>query len=257
MLLSRGCLRRAALLISCAAASLPPAPRGGPVRVGDGTVLGSRLQPYDNAFVVTKTYKDGRIDHPGIWTDQLRLREVAGRRMYVRTQGLAYEDGRMLSSINVFDPATLMPLSDRQHNADGSIETWAIEGMRVEGRIRSAPNSREEIRRSVLREPAFDFNCCMRSLLIAALPLRLGYSAELPAIVMGDGDPGSVPVQVVGRERIRAGARGPVDTWIVETPVPGGGELRFWISEKPPFVIRFTVSAAGKRNYDQSFDMLE
>jgi len=58
------------------------------VKIGDGTVSSARLTLYDNAWLVTLTYTDGRALQPGIWTDQL-LRDIDGRKAFVRTQGHA------------------------------------------------------------------------------------------------------------------------------------------------------------------------
>jgi hypothetical protein len=230
------------------------------VKMGDGTVSGTRLTPYDNAWVVTQTFKDGRIKEPGIWTDQLRLRDINGRKAFVRTQSLFYYDGRYISSVNIFDPVTLAPISDQQHNGDGSTEKWTINGNHVEGSLLSATaGAKEEVRQFDMPVSGYDFNCCMRSLMAATLPLREGYSALLPAIVMAKGDDENVLYKVVRREQVQAGARGMVDSWLVQLdPTPGACDctIRFWVSDKAPFIIRMTLSA-GKGQYDQSFDMIK
>jgi hypothetical protein len=101
----------------------------------------------------------------------------------------------------------------------------------------------------------------MRSLLPAALPLRAGYRVVVPGVVQSDGDPDRIAYRVTGRERIRAGSLGMVDCWVVETPIPGGGDLRFWISDKAPHLIRMTLTGVpapvGGQRYDQSFDMID
>jgi hypothetical protein len=231
------------------------------VKMGDGTVSGARLTPYDNAWLVTQTFADGRINEPGIWTDQLRLREVSGRKVFVRTQGMAYYNGKFISSVNVFDPTTMAPISDQQHVADGSTEKWTLNGSHAEGHLVAAtPEAKEQIQQFDSHTPGYDFNCCMRSLMAATLPLRMGYSVTLPNEIMSKDDDQGVTYKVVGREQARAGERGMVDTWVVQIdPSPGGCDcvIRFWVNDKSPFIIRMTLSAGKGHEYDQSFDMIK
>jgi hypothetical protein len=237
--------------------------------VGDGTVDAARLRPYDNAFIVTLTFADGRVLQPGIWSDQLRLRIVDGRQVFVRTQSIAYFDGRVMSSVNVFDPVTFAPISNIQNRADsresrGSRESWRFREHEVEGHLTGAgPEARETVRNASLAEPAFDFNCCMRSLLPAAVRLRAGETFTVPGIVEADDDPGTVTYHVVGRERVRAGYRGMVEAWVVQTDVPGGGAtVRFWITDTAPFLVHMAVTetpanrALPGQHFDQTFDMI-
>lgn len=238
-----------------------PRPPTAMAKMGDGTVSGSRLTPYDNAWLVTQTFAGGRIVEPGIWTDQLRLREVNGRKVFVRTQGMAYFHGKFISSINVFDPVTMAPISDQQHVADGSTEKWTLNGTHAEGHLVGAiPGAKEEMQQFDSHVPGYDFNCCMRSLMSATLPLRAGYSVTLPNQIMSKDDDEGVTYKVVEREQARAGARGMVDTWVVQIdPSPGGCDcvIKFWVSDKAPFIIRMTLSAGKGHEYDQSFDMIK
>lgn len=253
-------LSRSALAQTAPAA--PPATPSQPAptaRVGDGTVRGTRLKPYDNAWIVTQTSTDGRtIVQPGIWTDRLRLREVNGRKVFVRTQGMIYSGLRITGGTNVFDPETLAPISNVIRNLD-VVEKWTFDGTHVESRITAMPGAKEEVQQFETPAPGYDFNCCMRSLIPAALPLRLGYHVILPAIPGTPPDDATVEYRVVKRERIQAGAKGMVDTWLVETLAPNGCDctIRFWISDEPPFIIRMTLSPGKGHDYSQSFDMIK
>ena len=206
------------------------------VSVGDGTVQGSRLAPYENAWIVTQTFKDGTKHVPGIWTDRLSLREIDGRKVFVRTQGMLYANMHATASTNVMDPVTLAPISHILRNPDDTVE------------------------RHEFKAPAagYDFNCCMRSLIPAALPLRLGYSVALPAILTDPTDDAIIEYRVLAREKVQAGLRGTVDAWLVETVAKGGCDcvIHFWIDERPPFVLRMTLSPGKGHEYDQSFDMI-
>src|SRR5256885_11040399 len=118
-----------------AQAAVPAANATATVAVGDGTVDAAKLKPYDNALVASQTTTDGRTLVPGIWTDQLRLRDVEGRQLWVRTQTLGYFDGRVMSSVNIFDPATFAPVSNVLVNPDGSKEVWTFTATGAEGRV--------------------------------------------------------------------------------------------------------------------------
>jgi len=259
-----GAFASPALLASSVHALAPAATQASGVtaRVGDGIVSASRLLPYDNAFVLTIRSADGRTAQPGIWTDQLRLRTVDGRQAFVRTQGFASFDGRVKSSVNVFDPATFAPISNILVNPDGSRERWSFRGLTVEGHLTAAgPNAQDRVQTLNLAHPAFDLNCCMRSLLPAAVRLRAGETFTLPAVEVG-GDPAEVVFRVAARERVRAGSRGMVPAWRVDTDGPGGGTISFWIADTPPFLVRMTlVGIPGSRDshgvhYDQYYDMI-
>src|SRR5947199_3819988 len=123
-----------------------------------------------------------------------------------------------MTSVNVFDPATFAPVSNVVNNADGSREHWSFRGLTVDGHLTPAgQNATETVRNFQLPEPAYDLNCCMRSLLPAAVRLRVGDSFTLPGVVESEGDPDRATFHVTARERIRAGYKGMVDAWVVET----------------------------------------
>jgi len=227
------------------------------VKLDGGTANAAKLKPYDNAFVVTQRVSDGRVIEAGIWTDQLRLRDVKGQKLWVRTQSIGYFDGRVMNSVNTFDSKTFAPVSNIQVNPDGSKEQWSFSPTSAEGHLTDA-SGHQSVVTVPFRNPSFDLNCCMRSLLPAALPLAKGREFVIP-VVPAQGDPEVVMEKVVGRERIQAGYRGMLDAWVVETPVPGGGTVRFWIAETPPFLVHMTlIGTPGKGGipYDQFFDMV-
>jgi hypothetical protein len=180
----------------------------------------------------------------------------------VRTQGLAFSDGRVRTSVNIFDPVTFAPISNIQNNADGSTERWSFRGLVVEGVLNSGgQNVRETTRSLTLAEPAYDFNCCMRSLLPAAVRLRLGETFTVNGVVEAGNDPSQVTFHVIARERVRAGYRGMIDAWVVQTDVPGGGIAKFWIADTAPFVVRMRVTGVPANlihgvHFDQAYDML-
>ena len=91
-------------------------------------------------------------------------------------------------------------------------------------------------------EPAFDVHGGMTGLLLAALPLKTGYSAALPGFA--DKALDTTSIRVVGEEEIPAGRWGKMKTWIVEIG-PHPAVSTYWISKRPPYVIRATVKASN------------
>ncbi len=65
--------------------------------------------------------KDGKRKDQGIWSDVLRFREVDGKRLLERVQGMTYSNGLSSVSINQFDAATLAPAYSEQHTPDGKV----------------------------------------------------------------------------------------------------------------------------------------
>src|SRR5438128_2404923 len=177
----------AALATTLGAAAPPSVSREFKVSLGDGTVNAAKLKPYDNALVANQITADGQLLVPGIWTDQLRLREIKGRKLWVRIQTLGYYDGRVISSVNMFDPVTFAPVGNLLVNPDGSREVWTFTSAGGEGHITDT-SGHETVMKVPSKAPSFDFNCCMRSLIPAALPLAAGRTFALPA-VPAEGDP--------------------------------------------------------------------
>ena len=227
------------------------------ITLGDGTISGLRLSPYDNAWRVTQVFPNGHVNEPGIWTDQLRVRDVDGVRRFVRTQGLVYPGGHAQWSVNVLDTATLAPIRSEFHNVDGSVQVVRVNRTHVETHEQAgSPGAAEKIRQFDLDTPAYELTCCMPSLLAAALPLRVGYSVSVPAIAAFAGDTTVIGFTVVRREKVAAGFRGDVDAWVVEFPNPGCCMIRFWVTETPRMVVRMTLSLGPAHEFEQSFDLI-
>ena len=209
------------------------------IHVGDGTVSGARLQPYENAWLMSVHFRDGRILDQGIWSDLLRLRDVdGGSKVYVRIQGMTYQKGLTSVTVNVFDPVSLAPISSEQHGPDGRVVKRMFNGAHVETHV-TPPGGSERVSQAELPMPVYDFNGGMYGVLFAAQKLKTGATGALPAIAEFTDDFESVPYKVIGQERIRAGSRGDVDAWVVEVGTPT--TLKFWISERAPYIIRLVL----------------
>ena len=211
------------------------------IKVGDGTISGAKLKPYSNAWMFSFV-KDGKKRDQGIWSDVLRVKEVDGRRLLERVQGMTYPNGLSSVTINRFDPMTLAPVYSEQHTPDGKLVKRSFAGPHVELHL-TKPGGVEKVVRTDLPAPTYDFNGGMYGMLIAAQPLRIGYSARIPTLGEFDNKLTSVPFHVVRREMIHAGFKGRVSAWVVD--VGGDSPMTFWISNDPPYILRLSLPMSG------------
>jgi hypothetical protein len=253
-------LARFSILLPCAAllaAATPAAPPASPalrpptIAIGDGAISGRRLEPYANAWMFSVQRPDGRRVDQGIWSDVLHRREVDGRSLLERIQGMTYSNGLMSSTINRFDPDTMAPVSAEQHTPDGRIVRRSFAGRHVATRYSPSPGAPEQVRETDLPVPVYDFNGGMYGMLLAGMNLRPGDRGILPAIGEFTDDYDTIPFRVVRRETVRAGSRGQVETWVVEVGEPTA--MTFWISERAPYIIRLVLPMNGNQ---ASFDMI-
>jgi len=84
--------------------------------------------------------------------------------------------------------------------------------------------------------------------LVSTLPLREGYSAEIPALDTDRMAIDWVPVRVVGRETIAAGPGRTADTWVVETTPKLYGKMTWWVTKSAPYVIKAVLEIPKKED---------
>lgn len=222
--------------------ALNAAPPAEQARASGGGISASRLKPYSNAWMFSFV-KDGVRKDQGIWSDVLRFREVDGKNLLERVQGMTYSNGLSSVTINRFEPATLAPVYSEQHTPDGKMVKREFAGSHVELRFTKSPGASEEVTRTSLPSGVYDFNGGMYGMLIAAQPLRVGYAARIPTLGEFDNDLTSIPFRVVRRETISAGFKGRMGAWVVE--VGGESPMTFWISDAPPYILRLTLPMSG------------
>ena len=228
------------------------------VHVGDGTIDGSPIREYDNVWLVTVRYNDGRIDERGLSSDHVRFRTVNGRQYLSRSEGTTSVIGKpgmpptstFEMTFNVFEPQSLRPLLGESYGSAGDSQVRRFDRKHVTTRTRASATDAEKVEQADTAEPAFDAHGGMTGLLLAALPLKVGYTATLPGI--GDTGLDVTAIRVVGEQEIQAGHLGKRKTWVVEIG-PSPGSSIYWISKTAPYVIRATVKAT---NAVASWDML-
>ncbi len=220
------------------------------VRVGDGTVAGRKIEPFQVAWHGIVYADSGERIDAGIWINQVRRVKRDGRDVIVRTAGAlqfrrsTWSYGGATAFLAILDGETLAPISSELHNLDGSGEKWRFDGTHVESRSwGSEPQAKEVVQTFDTPTPAFDISGAIIPFYLGALPLKAGYSGAIPVVGDKDHPLRSLPFKVVRRERVKAGARGMVDAWLVECPDPTTGTLQFWFADGVPFPVRMIVPA--------------
>jgi hypothetical protein len=220
------------------------------VHAGDGNVDGHLLKPYDNVWLVSVRYKDGRHDERGVSSDHVRFRDIAGKTYLTRIEGTTSISGppdraptaAIAMTFNIFAPDTMLPLSGVEHASSGARVEHQFNSRQVTTKQQAPGKTDESQSTSELPELVYDFNGGMTGLILAALPLKIGYRAILP--VLGEKGFDTAEIRVVREEVISAGYRGVVKTFVVEI---GGNpiESTYWISKTPPYVIKVEVNATN------------
>jgi hypothetical protein len=92
--------------------------------------------------------------------------------------------------------------------------------------------------------PIFDSNVI--DLVVAALPLRAGFSAELPFFIYERGGRVAMPVAVHDRSTVTFARLGARDVWIVSVGVPGA-PATVWVDTRTRAVlrVRYDIAARG------------
>jgi hypothetical protein len=110
------------------------------LRPGDARVDGRVLKPYRNAWRFTYRKPGAKPVDMGLWTDDLRESRSGGRPVMVRTQEARYnKKGIRTTTVNVFDPKTLAPLSMDWTLDGGNFNHREFEGARVRFRRLTTP----------------------------------------------------------------------------------------------------------------------
>ena len=251
-------LRRifAATIIVCAFPAISSAGNNPEtIRVGESVVSGTHLQPYDNAWIYSATLPDGSVRVQGIWTDHFAHYTLNGKSMWRRLQGMTYVNHVMSSVSDVFDPDTCAPISNEQHHPDQSVLKRTFDGAHVVSERTEKTGAESKKNSFDLSEPVFDFYGGTYGILLSCLPLKVGYTATFPAIDETKDESKPVTLSVLREEQVRAGLMGMVKTLVVFIDTPGEYSQTFWLSKKPPYIIRLQVAWADKHAV-ATFNML-
>jgi hypothetical protein len=252
------CLALGALTQSAWAENNDRAPAVGgtpPVEVGDGAIHGDFLKPYMNTFVYTVKFDDGRKITQGLWSDLLQPTTFNGKPALRRVQGMTFVDGRMTSTVNIFDPDTLSPLFEEQRTAEGRDDKRTFAAGHMTSVHRSDSKAQLETVEVNLEHPVYDFYGGMYALLLSGLPLRAGYHGQIRSINERTDDISMVPFEVLRQDWVQAGPLGKVRAWVVSTDIPGQYRMTAWVVKSAPYVLKLEATIPD-RHAIASWDMI-
>jgi hypothetical protein len=228
----------------------PSLPKSGRMVVGDPGVTGSHLKPYTNLWKFTQQKPGGVAEPAGTWSDSLESVEFQGRPALKRTQIAKYDKKSIqLTFVSVFDSKTMEPFSfDYSRSDNGNVRHVDFRHETVTYRHTDSTDAKPEEATVRLDRPVFDFYGGMYGVLISALPLAEGYTTELPALDTNKMAIDWVPVRVKGRETVSSGRGKTTETWVVETPTKFYGRMTWWVTKKPPYVIKARLEVPEKED---------
>ena len=226
----------------------------------DPRVHGEYLQPYTNEWRMKLVRPDGSVlEDAGMWSDQLESMLVDGRSCWRRTQHATFkrsngEIAATTKTVNVFDARSLRPLfrEFERHIVGGDDSKLKITFRNDSLKIETTEHGQIEVREPITSE-AFDFYGGLYALLWVALPLKAEFTATFPSYTE-DKHPENVQrvtYKIMGQEAIVAGRMGRQETWIVESDT-SIGHLKYWISEKAPYIVRMDFKDASGANWTLS-----
>jgi hypothetical protein len=214
------------------------------INMGDGTVDGTILHPYDNTWIYTVTNEAGKVIPQGLWSDHLQMTKVGRGTAMLRVQGTTFVTGKTTSTVNVFNPVTLEPLSSRQQGINGEVRSRAFKGTHLTTTRTGADGHTAATEVELPAEP-YDFNGGMYGLLLATMPLKTGYGGTFNTVEENEDKPAVDSFEVLGSETLSAGSRGTVRAWKVLSERKGRYRMTFWLRKKSPYIIKLQYQQDG------------
>lgn len=215
---------------------------------------GTILRPYNNAWHYSVRQPDGATRALGIWSDLMQEHVVNGDRALMRVQGLTRVNGDNSSTVNIFDPVTMLPISSETRGTNGSTRRRTFGAATVRTVTIAALGADEAANEFSVEPPVYDYYGGMWGLLLATFPLHSGAQGSFRSVEESEDAVAPVTYEVVGRERVSAGAHGRVRAWRVAANRPGAFNLSFWLTEAPPYVLKLELRAEGTENV-RNWDM--
>jgi len=215
---------------------------------GDARVDGSIIRAATNAWKMTGTSPGGRRTDGGVWRDKIELVERSGLTIIRRTQLDSGPEGTT-TFITETDQKKLTPILAEVTTPGGLHRVWKFESDHVHSVV-NAPSKPGEAARTresdiAISQPVFDFDGGMFGLLVAGFPLQENFSAKFPVFDPRNGVAWAT-YTVIGRERVPAGKKRPIEAWTVEVRDPVRlARMIFSLTKEPPCVIRLQEAGEG------------
>lgn len=208
---------------------------------GEPLARADLLQPAVHRYL-RYTVKDGKRSTMDIWTRALTLESDGTLRIRQRWDGVA-RNLYTRHQESTFQSRTLMPLQHRsQVDRAGQItlSAFRFQPQRVIGDHEVSGNSKRDFVQK-LSEPVYNFETDIE--LLQALPLALGYAANIPFYDPGLKPPARYVFRVAGEVEMSGPDGTPVSCWLVTTDFnrPGQQLGRFWIAKRNQILVREEV----------------
>jgi len=224
-----------------------PAIEPSPPLVKPHQIDGSIFQPYDNAWSITMRGPDGTISDAGMSSDHVRFIQIDGKAYLTRLETTASATVHTLeaaeagvsTTFNVSDPKSLRPILGEERSSDGDRKRQTFFAGRVLINTTSGSGGTERTQEVTLPRAVYDLRGGMAGLLLAALPLRKGFTTTFPNLDGGKYD--ERVVEVVGHEWIAAGHLGRRKAWVVD--IGRLGRVRYWVIKTAPYVLKVRISS--------------
>lgn len=186
-------------------------------------ILTKYIQPY-SFNKKTSVIKDSKLLQSTVMNDKLNIFDHEGEKRILRVQSI--------QNINFIDSSVnqlkgLKPVYLSGHNVGGTLNIY-YDGMQVNGKKYFVQNDSTVIINYKSIVPLFDSN--ILDLVIASLPLNVGYTAKIPTYVFEEGGITWADITVVGKEELRLHEKNNFMTLKVEM-TQKGRKFYFWFSE--------------------------
>ncbi|HET9275212.1 MAG TPA: hypothetical protein VFN96_03980 [Gemmatimonadales bacterium] len=215
--------------------------RGSPVVPGIAVAVRARPGP-DTVVYERRVTRDGQTTGAGTRTVVLRVIPGTDTPALLEVEQRFPGGGGTIVDTAVAELETLRAVAHRSHQPARTMR-FTFHATRATGVVTSDSASRPEPVSQEIGGPVFDSN--LLELVIAALPLAAGFTAELPFFIYERG--GRVPMRVAVRERAPVGFPflGSRDAWVVSLAVPGA-PATIWVDSRTRAVLRARYDIAGR-----------
>lgn len=201
---------------------------------GNKEVNGKHLKPYTNKWKVTLITPKGDKRFFQVWTDYLQKIELNGKTYIHRIQDIYDTKENLLKTqMNFVNEENLVPVRASIVGTDGSYNFFEFSDSHVMGNYTSQVDKEKVLK--------FDktFNCgvldwSLYGILLAGLPLKVGFHATLPIYEFPNPEDGWLTVDVNEMEQVKTIGGETISTFKVET----NQDMVFSISKNAPYVIK-------------------
>jgi hypothetical protein len=220
------------------------------IAVGDDAVRTHLIEPYEARWSVTVATPDNRLVERGHLVERLERGECAQACWRRTAQVLSAAGVETSHTVNVFDAATLAPITTEQVVTDGTVLRLAFSGRRVQGRQNVGaffhiPEHRRDIG-GRLRRPAFDLNNGPTGLYLALMPHRPMTTLRIPIIDVDAEQPTRVvdaDYRIFNRQMITVSGRN--QEAVAIDAFTTYGYWQYWVVPEAPYVVRWLYVGPG------------